>query len=87
MLENFTTDNESWMYGHDIETKAQSYQGKRPEKPEAKKARQVRLNVNIFLTVFLDCSDVVQHEFLLQSRTANQQYYLEVMCRLRKAIH
>ena len=51
-----------------------------------KKARQVRANVMVLLTVFFDCNGVVHHEFLPQDRTVNKEYYLEVMCRLLEAI-
>ena len=49
------------------------------------KARQIQSNVKFFLTVFFDCNDVVQHEFLPQGRMVNKEYYLEVMRQLRKA--
>ena len=64
----------------------QSSQWKRPEKPTPKKARQVRTNVKVLITVFFDCNGVVHYEFLPQDRTVNKVYYLEVMRRLREAI-
>ncbi|UYV64612.1 hypothetical protein LAZ67_3001311 [Cordylochernes scorpioides] len=57
------------VYGYDVETKAQSSQWKLPHEPRPKKARQVRSNVKVLLTVFLDCRGVVHHEFLPQGRT------------------
>ena len=51
--------------------------------PRPKKARQVRSNVKVLLTVF--CS-VVHHEFLPQGRTVNKEYYLQITCNLREAI-
>ena len=39
------------------------------------------------VNVFFDCNVVVHHEFLPQGRTVNKEYYLEVMRRLRQAIH
>ena len=55
LLKKIVTGNASWVYsyGYDIETKAQS---SHPEEPKAKKARQVRSNVNFLLTVFFDCN-------------------------------
>ena len=53
LLKKVITGDESWAYGYDIETKAQSSQWKRP-----KKALQVRLNVKVLLTVFFDCNGV-----------------------------
>ncbi|UYV80238.1 hypothetical protein LAZ67_18002125 [Cordylochernes scorpioides] len=77
---------EAWVYGYDVETKAQSSQWKLPHEPRPKKARQVRSNVKVLLTVFFDCRGVVHHEFLPQGRTVNKEYYLQDMRNLREAI-
>ncbi|UYV84313.1 hypothetical protein LAZ67_X001823 [Cordylochernes scorpioides] len=86
LLQRVITGDEAWVYGYDVETKAQSSQWKLPHEPRPKKARQVRSNVKVLLTVFFDCRDVVHHEFLPQGRTANKEYYLQVMRNLREAI-
>ena len=88
MFKKVIAGDESWKYGYKIETKAQSYQWKRPGEPmdRPKKTFQVRSNVKGLRTVFFDCSGVVHHEFLSQGRTVNKAYYLEVMRRLREAI-
>ena len=52
LLKRVITGDETWVYGYDVETKAQSSQWKRPEEPRPKKARQVRSNVKVLLTVF-----------------------------------
>ena len=57
-----------------------------PEEPRPKKARQVRSNIKVLLTVFFDCKGVMHHEFLPQGHTVNKEYYFEVMCRLCEAI-
>ena len=44
--------NESWVYGYDIETKAQSSQWKHLKKPRLKEARQVRSYVKVLLTLY-----------------------------------
>lgn len=85
-LKRVITGDESWVYGYDVETKAQSSQWKSPEEPRPKKARQVRSNVKVLLTVFFDYNGLVHQEFLPQGRTVNKEYYLEVMRRLREAI-
>ena len=51
-LKKVITGDESWVYGYDPETKAQSSQWKSPESPRPKKARQSRSNVKVMLTVF-----------------------------------
>ena len=86
LLQKVITGDESWVYGYDVETKAQSSQWKHTESPRLKKARQVRSNVKVLLTVYFDYHDVVHQEFLLHGRTVNKEYYLEVMRRLREAI-
>ena len=68
------------VYGYDIGTKAQ---WKHPEESRPKKARPVRSNVKVFLTVAFDCNGVEQLEFWPQGRTVNKEYYLEAMRRLR----
>ena len=83
LLKKLIIGNESWVYGYDIETKAQSSQWKRPEKPRSKTERRIRLNVKGLLTVFFNCNGVVHREILPQGRTVNKEYCLEVMSRLR----
>ena len=41
LLKKVITDDESWVYGHDTETKVQSYQWKRPEELKPKNPGQV----------------------------------------------
>ncbi|UYV77838.1 hypothetical protein LAZ67_15002542 [Cordylochernes scorpioides] len=86
LLQRVITGDEAWVYGYDVETKAQSSQWKLPHEPRPKKARQVRSNVKVLLTVFFDCRGVVHHEFLPQGRTVNKEYYLQVMRKLHEAI-
>ena len=52
MLNRVITGDESWVYGYDPETKAQSSQWKSPGSPRPKKARQSRSNVKTMLVVF-----------------------------------
>ncbi|UYV84814.1 hypothetical protein LAZ67_X003595 [Cordylochernes scorpioides] len=86
LLQRVITGDEAWVYGYDVEIKAQSSQWKLPHEPRPKKARQVRSNVKDLLTVFFDCRGVVHHEFLPQGRTVNKEYYLQVMRNFREAI-
>ena len=39
LLKKVINGDESWLYGYDIETKAQSSQWKRPEEPRPEKAK------------------------------------------------
>ena len=85
-LTSIITEDESWVYGYDPETKFQSSQWQSPQDPRPKKARQVRSNVKVMLTVFFDHRGVVHHEYAPQGQTVNKEYYLEVQRRLRDAI-
>ncbi|UYV79263.1 K02A2.6-like [Cordylochernes scorpioides] len=67
LLQRVITGDEAWVYGYDVDTKAQSSQWKLPHEPRPKKACQVRSNVKVLLTVFFDCRGVVHHEFLPQA--------------------
>ncbi|UYV79212.1 hypothetical protein LAZ67_17001536 [Cordylochernes scorpioides] len=86
LLQRVITGDEAWVYGYDVETKAQSSQWKLPHEPRPKKVRQVRSNVKVLLTVFFDCRGVVHHEVLPQGRRVNKEHYLQVMRNLREAI-
>jgi len=44
-----TTGDESWVYGYNPDTKAQSSQWKHSTSPRPKKARQVRSNIKVML--------------------------------------
>ena len=73
LLKKVITSDESWVYGYGIDTKAQSSQWKRPEKPRPKKTLQVRSNVKVLLTAFFDCNGMVYHEFLPQGSMVNKE--------------
>ena len=81
LLKRVITGDESWVYGYDVETKAQLSQWNNTKTPRLKKAREVRSNVKVLLTVFFD-----YQELLPQGGTVNKEYYLEIMRRLREAI-
>ncbi|UYV78230.1 hypothetical protein LAZ67_16000594 [Cordylochernes scorpioides] len=53
LLQRVITGDEAWVYGYDVETKAQSSQWKLPHEPRPKKARQVRSNVKVYADSFL----------------------------------
>ncbi|UYV83836.1 hypothetical protein LAZ67_X000351 [Cordylochernes scorpioides] len=70
LLQRVITGDEAWVYGYDVETKAQPSQWKLPHEPRPKKARQVRSNVKVLLTVFFDCRGVV-HQCIAQFAGSN----------------
>ena len=85
-LNTVITGDESWVYGYNPGTKAQSSQWKLPSSPRPKKAQQVCSNVKVLLTVFFDSRWVVHHEYTPQGQTVTKEYYEGVHCRLRNAV-
>jgi len=85
-LSKIITGDESWCYGYDPETKQQSSQWKSASSPTPKKTRQVKSNVKTVLICFFDIKALVHFEFVPQGQTVNQQFYHEVLKRLRDAV-
>ena len=73
-LKNTVTGDETWVYGYDIETKAQSSQWVSKTSPRHKKTWQVQTNVKVMLTVSFDCEGIIHHEFLLRGQMVNKEY-------------
>ena len=80
------TRNKWWVYGHDLEMKAQSSQWKSSGSPHPKRAQQSCSTIKTILTVFFDWEDVVHHVSALPDQTVNKGHYLNVLCQLRDAI-
>jgi len=80
------TGDETWVYGYDPETKCQSSQWKSAESQRPKKVRQVRSKVEVMLIVFFDMEGIVHYEYVPQGQTVSQQFYLQVLKRLRLAV-
>jgi hypothetical protein len=80
------TGDETWVYGHDVQTKAQSSQRVSKVSPHRKKAGQVQSNLKVMLTDFFYSQGVVHHEFLPQGKTVTKEYFLEVLKSFREAI-
>jgi len=80
------TGDETWVYGYDPETKRRSSQWKSADSPRPKKARKVRSKVKVMLIVFFGMEGIVHYEYVPQGQTVNQQFYLQVLKRLRLAV-
>jgi hypothetical protein len=86
-LGNIITDEETWIYGYDPETKAKSSVWKYPSPPRPKKACEVGSKTKVLLTVFFPDQDVFVHaEFIPAGQTVNKEYYLQILRRLRDAV-
>jgi hypothetical protein len=85
-LKQVITSDESWVYGYDPETKAQSSQWKSLESPYPKKAQQSQSNVKTMLMVFFYHKGVVHHQYTPPGQTINKEYYIKVFLWLRDAV-
>ncbi|UYV80650.1 hypothetical protein LAZ67_19001235 [Cordylochernes scorpioides] len=61
LLQRVITGDEAWVYGYDVETKAQSSQWKLPHEPRPKKARQVRSNAGAWCIISSCHKDMVNN--------------------------
>lgn len=85
-IKTIITGDETWVYGYDIETKAQSSQWIGKMSPRPKKARMSRSNLKLMLIIFFDYRGVVHHEFVPQGQTVNKEFYVQVLRRLREDV-
>jgi len=85
-LSKVITGDESWCYGYNPETKQALSQWKTPTSPRPKETRQVRSNVKTMLIVFFVVRGIVHREFVPPGQTVNQEFYLEVLRRLRENV-
>ena len=63
-LKTTVTGDETWVYGYDVETKAQSSQWVGQGSPRPKKAQMSRSNTKVMLVVFYDWQGVIHYEFV-----------------------
>jgi hypothetical protein len=84
-LKTIVTGDETWVYGYDIETKAQSSQWVGQGSPRPKKARMSRSNMKVML-VFFDWQGIIHHEFVPRGQTVDKEFYIAVLKRLREAV-
>jgi len=85
-LKTIVTGDETWVYGYDVETKAQSSQWVGQGSPRPKKARMSQSNMNVMLVVFFDWQGVIHYEFVPRGQTVNKEFYVAVLKRLREAV-
>ena len=72
-LKNITTGDETWVYGHDVETKMQSSQWMGKGSPQPKKAQMSQSKIKVMLGVFFDWKGIVHHEFVPRGQMVNKQ--------------
>ena len=85
-LKTLITGDESWVYGYDPETKAQSSQWKIPGSMRPKMACQVQSKVKVMLTFVFNYKGIVHHEYAPHGQTVNKEYYVKVLRWLHNAV-
>jgi len=85
-LETIVTGDKTWVYGYDVETKAQSSQWVGQGWPQLKKARMSRSNMKAVMVVFFDQQGVIHYEFVPRGQTVNKEFYITVLKRSREAV-
>ncbi|UYV83854.1 hypothetical protein LAZ67_X000432 [Cordylochernes scorpioides] len=85
-MQKIITEDETWVYQYDPETKRQSSQWIERGEPKPKKARFTKSKVKTLLVTLFDINGLVHHEFIPFGRTINQEVYLGIMRRLREAV-
>jgi len=85
-MSSVISGDECWVYGYDPETKQMSSQWSTSSSPQPKKAWQVKSNIKIMLTAFLDIDGLVHHEFVPTGQTVNKEFYKTVLQCLRDTV-
>ena len=85
-LKIIVTGDETWVYGYDIKTKAQSSQWVGQGLPRLKKAQMSWSNMKVMLVVFFDWQGVIHYKFVPHGQTVNKEFYVAVLKRLREAV-
>ena len=86
LLNSIITCDETSVFTYDPETKRQSMQWKSTSSPRPKKTRMSRSKFKAMLIVFFDIQGVVIAEWIPSGQTVNQQYYNEVLMKLREHV-
>jgi len=86
LFDRVITGDETWCLQCDPKTKRQSMQWKTQNSPRPKKARVFRSQVKTMLVCFFDHKGIIHYELNAQRQKVNQQFYLEVLRRLRESV-
>ena len=84
-LHKVITEDESWVFDYDPETKRQSEEWYTKSSPRPKKARMSRSRVKTII-VFFDSRGIVHKEFVPPRQSVNHAFYKDVLERLRKRV-
>ena len=82
-LKNVITDDETWVYGYDVETKVWSSQWMGKLSPGPKRSTSESLKCEGDVHCFFGWKGIVHYEFVPHGETVNKYFYLNVLKRLR----
>ncbi|UYV82176.1 hypothetical protein LAZ67_21001267 [Cordylochernes scorpioides] len=85
-LNSVVTEDESWMFEYDPESKGQNCAWHTKSSPRPKKARMSKSRIKTMIIVFFDIRGIVHCEFVPQGQTVKSAFYLEVLKRLKRRI-
>jgi len=86
-VSSITTEDESWRFQYDPQTKRQSAEWRSTATPPSKKVRrQPSTTKTMIIVFFFDARGIVHHEFVPQGQTVNQEVYISVLKRMREAL-
>jgi predicted nucleotidyltransferase len=84
VLECVITCAEMWIFQYSPETKRQSMHWKTPTSPRMKNARVSKSKVKARMAVFFTIRGIIMIEWVPESQTVNQNYYLEAQEQVSK---
>jgi len=80
------TGDELWILEYDPDTKRQSREWQTANSPRPKQARMSKSKIRSMFICFFDSQGIVLKEFVPPGQTVNQNFYREVLERLRKMV-
>ncbi|GFV01263.1 histone-lysine n-methyltransferase setmar-like protein [Trichonephila clavipes] len=86
-FDNIVTEDESWFFHYDPETKRQSNKWHTPQSPRQNKARMSKSRRKAMLIVLFDKNSVVHSEFKPEGQTADGAFYVKVFKRLKRQVN
>ena len=86
LLENIVTEDETWCYQFDLESKRQSIAWCSPTSPRPKKSRLQKSKVKTPLIAFFDIKGIIHKEFIPASQIIKAAFYQAVLNRFLQRI-
>ena len=85
-LDKKVTEDDTWVYSYEPESKRRSSEWKKPGSPRPKKAKRTWSQKKVMLITFFDSKDLIHYKFLENGQTVNSSFYIEVLRRFREKL-